>query len=305
MIRVSRQMGDTISRWKTCLDAIVESPPELPGELRDTARRITQHHQAKELMEVLTAQIQTVQRDVDLVEAVAAIVLESGESDRYIVQRLRRLILRPDELMKVEDRRPGMRCERCSEIPSGVMLLFQEQTGLVSILCLACADLAFTCHSCRASLQAGMRLQESISTPRCAECAKKRGVKKARVRDGMPDSPEEAQIRSANDPALRAGRVEAAIAVPQTLRGDTWHVSWDPETTANTAFSPTPPHPQPWRQAFAPTARMNAVMGGRPAIDRPVDRPRRRIDLPIPLIQPMEVPNEPDPVAAPEDESNW
>src|SRR3990167_9470302 len=127
MIRVSRQMGDTIYHWKTCLDAIVESPPELPGELRDTARRITQHHQAKELMEVLAAQMQTVQRDVDLVEAVAAIVLESGESDRYIVQRLRRLILRPDELMKVEEHRPGMRCEKCSEIPSGMMLLFRSR----------------------------------------------------------------------------------------------------------------------------------------------------------------------------------
>ena len=298
MIRVSRQMGDTISHWKTCLDAIVESPPELPGELRDTARRITQHHQAKELMEVITAQMQTVQRDVDLVEAVAAIVLESGESDRYIVQRLRRLILRPDELMKMEDRRPGMRCERCSEIPSGVMLLFQEQTGLVSILCLACVDLTFTCHSCRASLQAGMRLQENISTPRCAECAKKRGVKKARVRDGMPDSPEEAQIRP-------AGRVEAAIAVPPTRRGDIMHVSWDAETTANAAFAPTPPHPQTWRQTFVPTTRMNAVMGGRPASERPGDRPRRRLDPPLPLIQPMEVPNEPDPVAAPEDDTNW
>ena len=299
MIRVSRQMGDTISHWKTCLDAIVESPPELPGELRDTARRITQHHQAKELMEVITAQMQTVQRDVDLVEAVAAIVLESGESDRYIVQRLRRLILRPDELMKVEEHRPGMRCEKCSEIPSGVMLLFQEQTGLVSTLCLACVDLTFTCHSCRASLQAGARLHESISTPRCAECAKKRGVKKARiVRDGMPDSPEEAQIRP-------IGRFEAAIAVPPTLRGDSIRVSWDAETTGTAAFAPTPPHPQTWRQVFVPTARMNAVMGGRPASERPGDHPRRRIDPPLPLIQPMEVPNEPDPVAAPEDDTNW
>src|SRR3972149_4916664 len=189
MIRVSRQMGDTISHWKTCLDAIVESPPELPGELRDTARRITQHHQAKELMEVLTAQIQTVQRDVDLVEAVAAIVLESGESDRYIVQRLRRLILRPDELMKVEEHRPGMRCEKCSEIPSGMMLLFQEQTGLVSTLCLACGDLTFTCHSCRTSPPASTNRETGIRPHREDECGDGRTPsKRASRRSPSPEN---------------------------------------------------------------------------------------------------------------------